>query len=440
MSQQIRMMDGNKRGLAYICLRCPETSPFVAERYRCVLHIYKKHVALDKAPFYCNICDFVCTNKRELHRHKERYPLHQHRVNEWKAQGKVFDEESKLISNPTPYKLTEEDLKPLDPLHTGMVWNSRKKPVQPTVAPALPTPSMLYQPVSTSNYYPTFQPHVPVPTYQPVPISTVVPSTSSLTTATANFPPPSLPDFSTATSTVVSGKSRCSTPNIGEDILQQILHDDNDEDTFGIFDDEGMTFLNSPEDTISTTLPPTTANNIYTTASTASPIPTSTATFIEPSSASAPSIELQFQILKNLTDCIQSLNTTLMTSLKTLNDDRTRQCNLLQEFNTNIKQQTTVFERMTSSLNSLRGQIKANAGASQYPTYRQWKERESQSENVLKSRENKENEKRIEKPRNDDKGSGRENERAEKRSKRDDDRENDRKRVRSEVVKSSNEK
>ena len=183
----------------------------------------KKHVALDKAPFYCNICDFVCTNKRELTRHKERYPLHQHRVNEWKAQGKVFDEDSKLVTNPT------------------------------------------------SNYQ-TFPHHVPVPTYQPVPISTVLPST------TAVFQPPSMPDFPTATSTVVSDKSGCSTPNIGEDnILQQILHDDNDDDAFSLFDDDAMTFLNSPEDastnsTISTTLPPTmvTANNTSTTASTAS--------------------------------------------------------------------------------------------------------------------------------------------------------------------------
>lgn len=61
----------------FSCMYCVRAKrSHVAERYRMVAHIYKHHLALDQAPFYCTLCLFRCTTKDALDRHVVNYAKH----------------------------------------------------------------------------------------------------------------------------------------------------------------------------------------------------------------------------------------------------------------------------------------------------------------------------------------------------------------------------
>ncbi|CAC5368136.1 unnamed protein product [Mytilus coruscus] len=74
MSSQIRM---TKRGLAYRCLRCPSTEEaHVAEKTRMEAHIFKRHLALEVAPFFCTLCMYRCESLKALHKHVDTFMAH----------------------------------------------------------------------------------------------------------------------------------------------------------------------------------------------------------------------------------------------------------------------------------------------------------------------------------------------------------------------------
>jgi hypothetical protein len=113
------------RGRAYQCLRC---TGVVGEKGRIVAHYYKHHVSLDKVPYYCNLCNFRCTQQRDLERHVRYYPDHRVAVQKLVERGQSMDqeyEESNLIENAEPYQWTEKDIAILTKEESEMVWRER---------------------------------------------------------------------------------------------------------------------------------------------------------------------------------------------------------------------------------------------------------------------------------------------------------------------------
>ncbi|KAK3579259.1 hypothetical protein CHS0354_033336 [Potamilus streckersoni] len=117
------------RGRAYQCLRCRGFGKeVVGEKGRIVAHFYKHHVSLDKVPYYCNLCNFRCTQQRDLERHVRHYPDHKVAVQKLVERGQSVGqthEESSLIENTQPYQWTEEDILILNKEESELVWRER---------------------------------------------------------------------------------------------------------------------------------------------------------------------------------------------------------------------------------------------------------------------------------------------------------------------------
>ena len=92
-------MTDNRRGKWYLCLHCQALGKtYVEVKYRMVAHVYKHHLALDKAPYYCTLCLLRCTTKSALLNHVSKYS--RHRV----ARSKLGqeDEHRFLVENKNP--------------------------------------------------------------------------------------------------------------------------------------------------------------------------------------------------------------------------------------------------------------------------------------------------------------------------------------------------
>lgn len=51
-----------RRGRAYQCLLCDR---YQGEKRHVIPHIYKYHIPLDSASFYCSLCHFIATEKKK---------------------------------------------------------------------------------------------------------------------------------------------------------------------------------------------------------------------------------------------------------------------------------------------------------------------------------------------------------------------------------------
>ena len=65
MSIPIRQEEKIDRGRAFKCHTCGH----IDEQRRIVLHMYKKHIRYDQAPFYCMVCTFRSIQKKDLTNH-----------------------------------------------------------------------------------------------------------------------------------------------------------------------------------------------------------------------------------------------------------------------------------------------------------------------------------------------------------------------------------
>lgn len=110
----------SKRGRAYACTRCN----FTAEKFRVIGHVYKHHLALEQAPFYCTLCLFRCTRKRDLERHIKGFGPHVQRAQELAA-GK--DDAVFLKESQHPYVLGEADFKRASREDSQEQWSSRER-------------------------------------------------------------------------------------------------------------------------------------------------------------------------------------------------------------------------------------------------------------------------------------------------------------------------
>ena len=93
------------RGRAYKCLNCGH----VNEKRRVISHIYKEHVGLDEAPFYCKVCLFRSSDEESLRRHvrPDVYPAHHQRMTDIRIQGTILEPHQILMRSLKPNHLEE---------------------------------------------------------------------------------------------------------------------------------------------------------------------------------------------------------------------------------------------------------------------------------------------------------------------------------------------
>ena len=124
------------RGRCYRCLRCIG-NPYEGEKSKVEVHIYKKHVALDQVPYFCNICKFVSLSQSELEKHilGNNYPTHKAVVDNMRLKGQEVNETESLLMNLTYYKLVLEiDYTRLSKEESEKIFSSRCRKAPQTVS------------------------------------------------------------------------------------------------------------------------------------------------------------------------------------------------------------------------------------------------------------------------------------------------------------------
>ena len=108
---------------------------YKGEKKRVVSHIYKEHVSLDEAPYYCKVCLFRSVDEASLLRHinSEVYPSHQQKMMSLRKQGSLVDESQSLMKSLRPRCLIEgKDFQRLSPEDSMVEWQQRRKPSGPS--------------------------------------------------------------------------------------------------------------------------------------------------------------------------------------------------------------------------------------------------------------------------------------------------------------------
>lgn len=119
------------RGRAYRCLGCDR---YVGEKRRVISHIYKEHVPLDEAPFYCKVCLFRSVDQPSLERHVDQnvYPAHQQKMVELRKQGCSIQDTDFLRRSHKPRYLTEgRDFQRMSAEDSVGEWRRRSKSEDP---------------------------------------------------------------------------------------------------------------------------------------------------------------------------------------------------------------------------------------------------------------------------------------------------------------------
>lgn len=104
--------------LAYQCCYCKEKN-YINTKSRIKTHIYKYHLPLEQAPFYCGLCLFRCETQHDLQRHRISYPLHRQRVKDYSNSSTNFDDATYLHKSSRPYILTNTDFVCLNRPYVG---------------------------------------------------------------------------------------------------------------------------------------------------------------------------------------------------------------------------------------------------------------------------------------------------------------------------------
>jgi len=119
----------NPRGRVYQCQKCNNNNIYTGEKSKVLLHFYRKHVAIDSVPFYCNICKFVTTSEKELFNHvlPKHYPSHLATVNAMLTNGEIVNESASLIKNTNVHIPTNLEIIRLSKEESSVVFAQRKK-------------------------------------------------------------------------------------------------------------------------------------------------------------------------------------------------------------------------------------------------------------------------------------------------------------------------
>ncbi len=123
------------RGLVYRCQHCPTVPGYTGEKRRVISHMYKCHIPLDQAPYYCTVCLFRCTDESTLLRHVKTYDGHRQKMAEMAARGNPTTDTAALLKSLNPHIMREGvDYVRLDHRTSEEVWSNRVR--QPTARPA----------------------------------------------------------------------------------------------------------------------------------------------------------------------------------------------------------------------------------------------------------------------------------------------------------------
>ncbi|CAC5421593.1 unnamed protein product [Mytilus coruscus] len=102
MSSQIRI---SKRGLADRCLRCtPVEEAYVAKKSRMEAHIYKRHLALEVAPYFFTLCMYRCESLKTLYRHVDTFMPHVNQRNACMAENRFKEDTEYLYTSVKPHQ------------------------------------------------------------------------------------------------------------------------------------------------------------------------------------------------------------------------------------------------------------------------------------------------------------------------------------------------
>ena len=90
-------------------LKCQHQAKAFSSKKKVVVlgHLYKHHVALDEAPYYCTLCMFRSLGRRELEKHVGHYAPHDQRVEAFKQSKIPYDLKESLHTSSHPRELKE---------------------------------------------------------------------------------------------------------------------------------------------------------------------------------------------------------------------------------------------------------------------------------------------------------------------------------------------
>ncbi|KAH3736362.1 hypothetical protein DPMN_042925 [Dreissena polymorpha] len=117
----------SQRRRAYQCLKCYHRMDkvYIEAKYRVYNHFLKEHMSLDQAPYYCRLCLFRCFKREELEKHVHSFRRHALVLQE----KNIPDSPEFLVSNQSPYLITDRDVAVLSAEESKRHWLSiSKKP------------------------------------------------------------------------------------------------------------------------------------------------------------------------------------------------------------------------------------------------------------------------------------------------------------------------
>ena len=122
----------------YVTKRGGSTS-YIGEKRYVISHFYKYHLPLDRVPFYCLLCHFICVEEGKLKERAMKYSKHLEAIESIKKSGKEPHESTYRNRNYNPVNVQEgQHYVKLSRVESRQVWAERyreeKKPIIPILA------------------------------------------------------------------------------------------------------------------------------------------------------------------------------------------------------------------------------------------------------------------------------------------------------------------
>lgn len=132
------------RRKAYQCLRClhKKGKIYIEAKYRVYNHFLKEHLGLDDVPHHCKLCLFRCLKRSDLEAHVKSFPRHATLLRE----KDLVDTGDMLVTNTSPYIISEKDIVPLSDAESNQHWASRRTQAEVNDLETIPL-----QPLSLSD-------------------------------------------------------------------------------------------------------------------------------------------------------------------------------------------------------------------------------------------------------------------------------------------------
>ena len=132
-----------KRGRAYMCLMCETLTgeKRISELGPLEDHILKKHVSLDRVPFFCRLCNFKCQTRYQMEHHVKVYPRHKVAADQM---GVTRDHEHEwMVESSAPYKIGDADMKKFTQEESILFFLRKQsgETVPTGAAPQMPAPT-----------------------------------------------------------------------------------------------------------------------------------------------------------------------------------------------------------------------------------------------------------------------------------------------------------